>query len=30
LLVIAIARYLWPHDVIDDAWAKLASAQEEH
>jgi MFS family permease len=30
LLVMAIARYLWPHDVIDGAWAKLASAQEEH
>jgi hypothetical protein len=28
--VMAIARYLWPHDVIDGAWARLASAQEEH
>ena len=28
LVVIAVARYLWPYDVIDDAWARLAGAQE--
>jgi Transmembrane secretion effector len=28
LLFATIARYYWPHDVIDDAWAKLAGAQE--
>jgi MFS family permease len=30
LLVMAVARYLWPNEVIDGAWARLASAQEEH
>ena len=30
LVVIAVSRYLWPRDVIDGAWARLASAQDEH
>ena len=29
LLIMAIAKYLWPYDVIDGAWAKLASAQAD-
>jgi hypothetical protein len=29
LLIMAIARYLWPRAVIDAAWAKLAGAQDE-
>jgi len=28
LLIVTIARYFWPYDVIDGAWEKLAGAQE--
>lgn len=28
LVVVAFARYRWPYDVIDDAWGRLADAQE--
>lgn len=28
LFVVTLARYLWPYDVIDAAWEKLAGAQE--
>lgn len=28
LLIVTVARYFWPHDVIDAAWDKLAGAQE--
>ncbi len=27
LLILAVIRYLWPDDIIDDAWAKLAKVQ---
>ncbi len=30
LLIMAVARYLWPNEVIDGAWARLASAHDEH
>jgi hypothetical protein len=28
LLIVTIARYFWPYDVIEGAWDKLAGAQE--
>jgi hypothetical protein len=29
LAIMTIARYVWPYDVIDEAWHKLAGAQEQ-